>query len=106
MVRRLAEIQCTAEEIAFALAVPLDDLKALPEFSSTLEAGAMTGKRSIRRQQFRLAMDGNVQMLIYLGRVLLAQDVKEETGPQYPFAKRPADVDRLKTDVARRLRPE
>ena len=102
----LAHIQCTVDEIAARLDVPESLLTGRPDIMALISNEQKRGRTAIRQRQWQMAQDGNVQMLIYLGRVLLGQDVKEETGPQYPFAKRPVDVDRLKTDLARRPRPE
>jgi hypothetical protein len=37
------------------------------------ELGAQTGKASLRRMQFKAAEDGNVTMLIWLGKQFLGQ---------------------------------
>lgn len=83
---RLASIQCTNEEIAFALGVSrqLVDLRIAtdPKFKEALERGRAEGRRSLRRRQFEVAENPDapqrVTMLIWLGKNLLGQTDKVE----------------------------
>lgn len=75
-VRVLAEIQCSYEEIA---AVCKCNRKTLQNrFSQVVEDGWKAGKTGIRREQMKLAMGGNVTMLIWLGKQFLGQADKVE----------------------------
>ena len=77
---RLCEIQCTAEECAAVLGVSVDTIdRRLKEagyenFAEFRSKYADRGKMSIRRAQFRSAVEnGNVAMLIWLGKQYLGQ---------------------------------
>ena len=77
LVGRLANIQCTDEEIASALDICVDTLrkrkKDTPDLSDLIEKGHQEGKRSIRRMQFATAAAGNPTMQIWLGKQYLDQ---------------------------------
>lgn len=76
LVENLARIMCTEEEIATILDVSLDTLHNKENdvlFRSAILKGRTVGKQSLRREQFRLAMKGNVKMLIWLGKQYLGQ---------------------------------
>lgn len=77
LVRALAEIQCTHEEIAHVVGCSVDTL-ARRGFAALINKARETGKTSLRRQQFRLALDGNPTMLIWLGKQYLGQKDKSE----------------------------
>lgn len=80
-VYELAKIDCTTPEIAAAVGCSEDTLER--NFAGMLEKGRRECHRSIRRQQYKLAMDGNPTMLIWLGKVQLGQRetvVNEHTG--------------------------
>ena len=67
----LAGIGCTQTEIA---AVCGADVRTLQRrFSAELKTGADQGRSSLRRRQWQAAMEGNVSMLIWLGKQLLGQ---------------------------------
>jgi len=70
----LASIQCTDVEIAAVMRVSVDSLKK--NYTDIIKEGREHGKSSLRRAQYKLAMSGNAQMLIWLGRFYLGQ--KEE----------------------------
>lgn len=71
MVAQLAGINCSLSEMAAVLDC---DAKTLTSrFSSTIEKGRETGKMSLKRKQWELAMSGNVTMLIWLGKIMLDQ---------------------------------
>lgn len=88
-VRKLGQFHCTLVEVAAFLNVNEDSLNkmymrdfpgqgTIGEFIATNRLG---GKTSLRRTQYNLAVnEGNVQMLIHLGKYYLDQrDVPAET---------------------------
>lgn len=81
-VRKLAQLQCTYEEIAHFFGVGLTTVKARarhdPEFRAALEDGKGQGLISLRRQMFRRALSGSDRMLIWLSKQHLGmRDVVE-----------------------------
>lgn len=73
VIRRLAEIQCTQQEIAHVMGVSIDVIKK-PENKELIEEGKSAGKVRLRRAQYAKAVDdGNPTMLIWLGKQLLGQ---------------------------------
>ena len=76
-VEKLANIQCTQEEIANFLGISVRTLKRDDEFCRLYKKGMDNGKMSLRRWQFEKAKKGNTSMLIWLGRQYLGQS--EET---------------------------
>ena len=87
----LAEIQCTAEECAGVLGVSVDtiDRRLKDEghggFADFYKKHADSGKASLRRAQWRMAIEeNNPTMLVWLGKQVLGQRDKqalEHTGP-------------------------
>lgn len=85
----LCKIQCTGEECASFLDMDYDTLNnALKRdgfggFSDYFSKKAPGGRISLRRRQFKEAMDGNSTMLVWLGKNWLGQtdktEVKQET---------------------------
>ena len=77
LVRKLASIQCTDEEIAAGLGCSQDTLargrKREPDLYAAILEGRANGRMSLRRAQYRKAMDGNPAMLIWLGKQVLGQ---------------------------------
>jgi hypothetical protein len=73
MVTKLATIGCTYPEIAYALDISLDTLIRHPRFATSYKKGDAGGKQSLRHRQFQVAMEGNVGMLIWLGKQRLGQ---------------------------------
>lgn len=85
--KRLCELQCSLEEIAFAFSISVDTLKKLierdPAVKAAIDHGNATGKISLRRKQFKLA-GINASMAIHLGKQYLGQTDKtqlEVSGP-------------------------
>lgn len=70
-VEQLAAIDCSYEEMAAVLGCSVSLLHK--RFSTVIEKGRAAGRSSLKRQQFKLAMDGNPTMLIWLGKVRLGQ---------------------------------
>ena len=77
-VERLAMIFCTQEEIAYVMGVSVDTLQRRKEFAVTYKKGREKGKISLRRAQYKRAMDGNTTMQIWLGKQYLGQTDKLE----------------------------
>ena len=73
-IRELATIQCTDGEIAAVMRVSVDTITRT--YAEMIKEGREHGKSSLRRAQYKLALAGNAQMLIWLGRFYLGQ--KEE----------------------------
>lgn len=71
LVKELARIHCTRDEIARIVGCHVDTLYA--RFSDLLQEGMAEGKRSLKRLQWQQAERGNVQMLIWLGKQWLGQ---------------------------------
>lgn len=70
-VYKLAQLWCTQEEIAAHLDVSVDTLDN--HFSDLIKKGKEEGKASLRRMQWRSALEGNVAMQIWLGKTILKQ---------------------------------
>jgi hypothetical protein len=62
---------CTNKEIAGILRISHDTVEC--KYRDILEEGRSEAKVGLRREQFRKAMEGNIQMLIWLGRQYLNQ---------------------------------
>ena len=77
LVERLANIQCTQEEIACVVGCSVDTLVAQPGFSEIYKNGKEVGKSSLRRIQWKLAQT-NTAMAIWLGKQYLGQTDKIE----------------------------
>lgn len=74
-VEMLASVGCTDREIAKYFGVKEDTLRR--GFADYLTKGRHQLKLSLRQKQLQVALEGNVVMLIFLGKVILAQN---ETG--------------------------
>ena len=72
MVRKLAHIQCTQQEIASFLGCSTDTLQRDEEFCDIYKKEMDNGKMSLRRIQFKLA-ETNTAMAIWLGKQYLGQ---------------------------------
>lgn len=77
-VEKLASIQCTQEEISNFLGISTRTLQKDEEFLRIYKKGLDNGKMSLRRWQYKKAQDGNVSMLIWLGKQYLGQMDKVE----------------------------
>lgn len=76
-VEKLANIQCTQEEIASFLNLSVRTLQRDEEFCRVYKKGQENGRMSLRRMQFKLA-EKNTAMAIFLGKQYLGQkDVVE-----------------------------
>ena len=78
LVKRLASIQCTYEEISDIMDIAIPVLTADERFVKVYKTNCSTGRTSLRRLQFRSAQNGNVAALIWLGKQYLKQRDKPE----------------------------
>lgn len=78
LVRKLANMQCSQAEIASVVGVSVRTLQRDELFHEIYDEGVMNGRVSLRRAQFNKAIDGNVPMLIWLGKQVLGQKEKIE----------------------------
>ena len=76
VVRKLASIQCTLREIAAF--VGCDEKTIRNKFSDLIATTRDMGKVSLRRKQYEKAMEGNVTMLIWLGKNELGQQDRQD----------------------------
>jgi len=80
----LCAIHCTGEEIAAILGIDYDTLnRRLNEeghggFTDYFKRKSADGKKSLRRRQMDSALDGNVPMMIWMGKQVLGQSEKSE----------------------------
>jgi hypothetical protein len=83
---RLCQLSPTDEELAAVLGVSKKTIqrrKTETKFAEAMELGKAKGTLSLRRTQMKLASEGNVTMLIWLGKQLLGQkdhQAMEHTG--------------------------
>lgn len=78
IVRKLAHIQCTEQEIASVIGVHRSTLIKNEDFQSVYKEALEGGRSSLRRHQFKVAESGNPTMLIWLGKQYLGQADKQE----------------------------
>ena len=84
-VEDLAAIFCSNETIAKLLGCSADTIER--RFAGALEKGREKGKMNLRNKQFEKAMEGNVVMLIWLGKQYLDQKERTEVSsdPDQPI---------------------
>ena len=73
LVERLASKFCTQQDIADTLGVSLRTLHNDALFAQSYTKGITNAKNSLRSKQFDVAMNGNVTMLVWLGKQYLGQ---------------------------------
>jgi len=90
-VEELARIGCTEADMAAVLGVSVNTIErrkqSNPEFRGVIEKGQASLRNSVRRLQVKKALEGNVTMLIWLGKQLLGQSDRqafEHSGGQEP----------------------
>lgn len=71
LVRKLATILCTMEEIAAICECSVDTLER--RFADVIKKAKEVGKSSLRRLQWESAQKGNITMQIWLGKQHLEQ---------------------------------
>jgi len=82
LITKLARIQCSNPEIAAIMGCHPDTLR--DNYSTELDKGRQMGKTSLRRKQWKVAMGGNVAMLIWLGKQYLDQSEKVKEAQEDP----------------------
>lgn len=83
-VEKLARIHCTQEEIAAILEVSTRTLQRDKEFCRVYKKATDTGRASLRRLQWKKAMEGHTGMLVWLGKQILGQTEKSVTEASIP----------------------
>ena len=82
-IESLGKLHCTYEEMAGWLGhdeeTIRDRMQNEPAFLGAYKKGAGQTKMSLRRKQLQAAMDGNITMMIWMGKQLLGQTDKSET---------------------------
>lgn len=73
LVKRLAKIHCTQEEIADFLDLSLRKLQGDAEFMHIYKKNVTDAKMSLRRKQWAAVDKGNITMMIWLGKQYLGQ---------------------------------
>ncbi len=79
LVGKLAEIQCTQEEIAGILDISRQTLSKDEQFLYIYSTKKEAGRSSLRRMQWKTAEGGNPTMQIWLGKQYLGQADKHDT---------------------------
>ena len=70
-VKKLARLHCSIKEIAEYFGTTADTITY--HFADIITKAKMETKNSLRRAQLKVALDGNVTMLIWLGKQMLGQ---------------------------------
>ena len=78
-VRRLAQVQCTQEMIASALGISLSVLEHDAEFKRVYFEAKEDGKAAILAKQYQVALNGNADMLKWLGKQHMRQADKVDS---------------------------
>ena len=110
-VDKLCQIQCTGEEIASFFEISYDTLERRCKeqfkvsFAEYIKEKSSKGKSSLRRLQWKAAMNGNVTMLMWLGKQYLGQADKtnyidESNYNNNKEALRDKLVKELKSDIS------
>jgi hypothetical protein len=85
-IQSLAEIQCTMVEIASVMGCSVDTLER--RYAGVIKNGRESGKSSLRRMQYKKAMEGNPTMLIWLGKHYLEQKEEVRLSTNEPEVRR------------------
>ena len=76
-VEKLGRLQCTNSELAAYFGMTerqiINRRAKDPELDEAFKRGANAGRISLRREQFRAALDGDRTMLVWLGKNVLGQ---------------------------------
>jgi hypothetical protein len=97
-VEALASIGCTQDEIGVIMGVVSRTLRRRKDVRQAIENGHSKMRSSLRRWQYEKAKDGNVAMLIWLGKQILGQrdkldqEIREETIVIEPIPKSGTDA--------------
>jgi len=94
LVEKLAQIHCTNEEIALICGVSADTIER--RCAGIIKRGRANGRASLRRMQYKKALEGNPAMLIWLGKQILGQrdmpEINNEDLVGYVFTRTRPDV--------------
>lgn len=74
ILKGLAAIQCTMEEMSAVLGCSVDTLER--RYADVIRKAKEQGKSSLRRKQYQVALSGNPTMLIWMGKNVLGQTDK------------------------------
>ena len=96
LVKKLAEIQCTQEEISSILDISVRTLQRDKEFGRIFNMSKESGKMWLKRWQFKRAEQGSDRMLIWLGKQYLGQRDVIESNNTHEVEDLSALVDLLK----------
>lgn len=77
-VEKAAAIGCTQEEIGFLVGCSDRTLQKREDCREAIARGSASMKTSLRRLQWKKASEGNVAMLIWLGKQILGQKERVE----------------------------
>ena len=77
-VEKAAAIGCTQEEIGFLVGCSDRTLQKRDDCREAIARGSASMKTSLRRLQWKKASEGNVAMLIWLGKQILGQKERVE----------------------------
>lgn len=72
-VKNLAKICCTQEEIASVMGCSVKTLQRRRQFNKAYQDGLNEARASLRRLQWKKALEGSVPMQIFLGKNILGQ---------------------------------
>lgn len=98
IVEKLANIQCTQEEIANFLDISVRTLQRDDEFCRLYKKGMDSGKMSLRRTQFKLA-EKSASMAIFLGKQYLGQKDVIDTGNEETITQVKMLLDKIEQDA-------
>jgi hypothetical protein len=100
-VRKLAEVGCTDEEIAWIMDIATSTLalrKQRKEFSDTIKKARANLNMSVRRAQVVHGLKGNATLLIWLGKQLLGQRDRAEVSLEVSDDQIQRELDRLRAE--------
>jgi len=94
-VEKLAALHATTEEMAAYFGIPANTLTS--NFGDIITKAKASTKVSLRREQIKVALNGNVAMLIWLGKQYLGQSDKivEEKPDSIPAGELDARIKNL-----------
>ncbi len=81
---KLATYHCTVDEMASFFNVHKRTLER--NYAAVIDAGRNSGKMSLRKKRWELALDGNIALIIFLSKVVLGESDKE---PEQKQASQP-----------------
>lgn len=76
LLKKLASIMCTNEEMAHILGVSKDTLER--RYAAVIKEAKDTGKMTLRRWQWEACKKGNTALLIWMGKQHLGQSDKQD----------------------------